>query len=203
MKIKIILFLLVGLLVTSSASAEQTADPHAGHKAMMHEMDSFQRSVRVYDMDDTTVTTADSSLTTLAELVEDDKPVMVHFIFTTCTTICPVQAATFSQVQRQLGDEASAVQMISVSIDPEYDTPAKLRDYGEKFRAGPQWEFITGSTEAMIRVQKIFDAYEGNKMNHRPLTLIKIPGSREWIRLEGLIGASVIVEEYRKLQSRS
>jgi len=40
-------------------------------------------------------------------------------------------------------------------------------------------------------------------MNHRALTLIKIPGSDDWVRLEGLIGASVIIEEYRKLKSAS
>jgi len=127
----------------------------------------------------------------------------VHFIFTTCTTICPVQAATFAQVQRHLGDEAAEVQMVSVSIDPEYDTPERLTEYAEKFHAGPQWDFITGTSQQMIDVQKAFDAYEGNKMNHRALTLIRMPGSDEWIRLEGLIGASVIIDEVRKYKGES
>ena len=185
------------------AAAETAAsDPHAHHKKMMS-ASTYRRSLHDYDVGDINVTRSDAVETTLAKLISHEKPVMVHFIFTTCTTICPVQAATFAQVQRQLGDEALDVQMLSVSIDPEYDTPERLAEYAKKFRAGPQWDFITGTAEQMIAVQKAFDAYEGNKMNHRALTLLRMPGSDEWIRLEGLIGASVIVDEYRKFKNES
>lgn len=184
--------------------AAETAgsDPHANHKKMMSKS-TYRRTVHEYDVGGISVTRSDAVETTLADLMTRDKPVMVHFIFTTCTTICPVQAATFAQVQRHLGDEAADVQMVSVSIDPEYDTPERLTEYAEKFHAGPQWEFITGTSEQMIEVQKAFDAYEGNKMNHRALTLIRMPGSDEWIRLEGLIGASVIIDEYRSFKNQS
>jgi len=202
--IALVLMLCLALFMPPQLSAAETgaADPHANHKKMMSKS-SHRRTVHDYDLGEIGVTLSDSVETTLSELVADDKPVMVHFIFTTCTTICPVQAATFSQVQRKLGDEASEVQMVSVSIDPEYDTPARLQEYAKKFQAGSQWQFITGTSEQMIQVQRAFDAYEGNKMNHRALTLIKIPGSDDWVRLEGLIGASVIIEEYRKLKSAS
>ena len=185
-----------------SAAESGEADPHANHKKMMSQS-THRRTVHDYDLGEIGVTLSDSVETTLSELIADDKPVMIHFIFTTCTTICPVQAATFSQVQRKLGDEASEVQMVSVSIDPEYDTPARLQEYAKKFRAGPQWDFITGTSEQMIDVQKAFDAYEGNKMNHRALTLLKMPGTNEWVRLEGLISASVIIDEYRMLKNQS
>ena len=202
----IAMFLLacLALFAQPQLVAAETArsDPHANHKKMMSES-TYRRTLHEYDLGDIGVTKADSLETTLDDLMSRDKPVMVHFIFTTCTTICPVQAATFAQVQRQLGDEASEVQMVSVSIDPEYDTPDRLLEYGKKFRAGPQWDFITGTSEQMIAVQKAFDAYEGNKMNHRALTLMRMPGSDEWIRLEGLIGASVIVDEYRKFKNES
>ena len=184
------------------AGETSESDPHAHHKKMMSES-TYRRTLHEYDLGDIGVTKADAVETMLDDLMSRDKPVMVHFIFTTCTTICPVQAATFAQVQRQLGDEAAEVQMVSVSIDPEYDTPERLAEYAKKFHAGPQWDFITGTSEQMIAVQKAFDAYEGNKMNHRPLTLIRMPGSDEWIRLEGLIGASVIVDEYRKFKNES
>jgi len=198
----ILLLLVVGSLLAAPQAGYAGNDPHAKHRQMMAKT-TYTTSTHTYEFDEIGVTKSDEVETTIDELIADDKPVMVHFIFTTCTTICPVQAATFSQVQRKLGDEASEVQMISVSIDPEYDTPARLQEYAEKFQAGPQWDFITGTSEQMIQVQKAFDAYEGNKMNHRALTLIKVPGSDEWVRLEGLIGASVIIEEYRKLKSTS
>ena len=129
-----LLLLMVAFLFSPAAgfAGDESSDPHANHKKMMESNDTHARSAHAYDLQGIGVTKADSSQTTLAELISDDKPVMVHFIFTTCTTICPVQAATFSQVQRTLGDEASEVQMISVSIDPEYDTPARLQDYAKK-----------------------------------------------------------------------
>jgi len=197
-----LLLLIVGWLLIAPQAGLAENDPHAKHRQMMAKT-TYTVSTHTYEFDQIGVTKSDEVETSIGDLIADDKPVMVHFIFTTCTTICPVQAATFAQVQRKLGDEASEVQMISVSIDPEYDTPARLRDYAKMFQAGPQWDFITGTSEQMIQVQKSFDAYEGNKMNHRALTLIKIPGSDDWVRLEGLIGASVIIEEYRKLKSES
>ena len=201
--ITLLLVLVVILFSPAAGFAGDDDDPHAQHKKMMASGNTHALSTHAYDLQGIGVTKADSSQTTLAELISDDKPVMVHFIFTTCTTICPVQAATFSQVQRTLGDEASEVQMISVSIDPEYDTPAKLQDYAKKFRAGPQWEFLTGTPEQMIQLQKAFDAYGGNKMNHKPLTLLRGAGADEWIRLEGLVSASDILAEYMKLKSGS
>jgi len=201
-----LVLVIVAMLFSPTAGLAGTVDgddPHANHKKMMSSSDSHARSSHAYDLQGIGVTLADSTKTTLADLVSADKPVMVHFIFTTCTTICPVQAATFSQVQQRLGDEASGVQMISVSIDPEYDTPARLQDYAKKFRAGPQWDFLTGSTEQMIQVQKAFDAYDGNKMNHKPLTLLRAAGADEWVRLEGLVSSSDILEEYERLKSGS
>lgn len=188
-------FALIGFLGTNCYAGE-----HDNHRQML-ERAAYERSVHAYDLDGIEVTTANAIDISLTDLMADDRPVLVHFIFTTCTTICPVQAATFAQVQRKLGDEAADVQMISVSIDPEYDSPDKLREYGRLFGAGPQWELITGTADAMIRVQKAFDAYEGNKMNHRPLTLMRIPGSDRWIRLEGLIGATDLISEYRQLKA--
>ena len=63
--------------------------------------------------------------------------------------------------------------MVSISIDPEYDTPEALNAYARRFDAGPQWEFLTGSLDDSIAVQKAFDADRGDKMNHAPLTLFR------------------------------
>jgi len=64
---------------------------------------------------------------------------------------------TFAEVQRKLGDEP--VHLISVSIDPEQDTPARLCEYARKFSAGPHWTFYAGTLEASIAAQKAFGAY--------------------------------------------
>ncbi len=127
---------------------------------------------------------------------------MVNFIFTTCTTICPVMSGIFAQVQKELGPESAEVRMISVSIDPEYDTPERLREYAERFGAGPQWQFLTGDIDDIVAVQKSFDVYRGNKMSHEPTTLLRKSASDPWVRLDGIASAAEIVAEYRQLAER-
>jgi protein SCO1/2 len=131
------------------------------------------------------------------ELLSSDKPTLVNFIFTTCTAICPVMSATFAHVQRELGEDSGKVLMVSVSIDPEQDTPQVLAEYAERFEAGPQWTFLTGSLEDSIALQKAFDAYRGDKMNHAPLTLVRTGPGAQWVRYEGFASAADLVKDSR------
>lgn len=134
----------------------------------------------------------------LPELLDTDKPVMLNFIFTTCTTICPVLSASFHQVQEIMGDESDSISMISITIDPDYDTPEQLMKYARKFKAGNQWQFYTGTYNDVVKVEKAFDIFRGSKMNHEPITLIRKQNEQSWVRISGLASAEDIVKEYRK-----
>jgi protein SCO1/2 len=89
--------------------------------------------------------------------------------------------------------------MISISIDPTFDTPEKLRDYAARFDAGPQWQFLTGELEDVVAVEKAFNAFRGAKMNHEPLTLIRVKEDDAWLRIDGIASANEILTEYRNL----
>jgi protein SCO1/2 len=123
--------------------------------------------------------------------------VMLNFIFTTCTAICPAMSAIFAKVQSELGSDSANLRMVSVSIDPEHDTPEALSAYAKRFDAGPQWQFLTGSQDDSIAVQQAFDADRGDKMNHAPLTLFRATSDAQWVRYEGFATAAQLVEEYR------
>ena len=174
------------------------ADPHAHHRHMM-ESKTYSRSLHDYQLPDVELVNMAAEKTSLLDEVNCGKPVMVNFIFTTCTTICPVMSATFAQVQSELGAESDALRMISFSIDPEQDTPERLREYAGLFKAGSQWQFLTGSLADSVAVQKAFDVYRGNKMNHEPTTLMKAADSDSWVRIDGLAKAADIVAEYHRL----
>lgn len=180
------------------AAVIDPADPHAHHRAMMNSKD-YGRSEHCYELPDPSLITAGGEQVRLHEVLDAGQPVMLNFIFTTCTTICPVQSASFMQVQQQLGTESDQVRMISISIDPEYDTPERLQAYAERFHAGPQWQFLTGNLADIVAVQRAFDAYRGNKMSHEPLTLLRAAPDAQWVRLDGLVSATDIVREYRQL----
>jgi protein SCO1/2 len=191
----------------TQSAAEQTADdsletgeadPHAHHRHML-ETKTYSRSLHDYQLPDVELVNMAAEKTSLLDEVNCGKPVMVNFIFTTCTTICPVMSATFAQVQSELGAESDALRMISFSIDPEQDTPERLREYAGLFKAGPQWQFLTGSLADSVAVQKAFDVYRGNKMNHEPTTLMKAADSDTWVRIDGLAKAADIVAEYHRL----
>ncbi|MES9963142.1 MAG: SCO family protein [Candidatus Sedimenticola sp. 20ELBAFRAG] len=159
----------------------------------------YRRTEHSFNVPNLGLVSMDGDRVSMSEMLNTQQPVMMNFIFTTCTTICPVLSATFSEVQEQLGDEAKGIKMISISIDPEYDSPEKLKAYSKRFNAGEQWEFYTGDVMAIIGAQKAFRAYRGAKMNHDPLTFIRASDDSKWIRLEGIASAGDIVNEYKKL----
>jgi protein SCO1/2 len=173
-------------------------DPHAHHRAMM-ESSAYRRSEHDYPLQAWGLTGMDGKDTDLLQALDCDSPVMVNFIFTTCTTICPVMSATFSQVQSELGPAVEDVCMVSFSIDPEYDVPARLREYAQRFNAGPQWQFYTGSLQEIIAIQRAFDVYRGNKMNHEPTTLMRATPNTPWVRIDGIASAKDIIKEYQRL----
>lgn len=185
-------------MMQQASSAQQEDDPHAHHRHMMDQK-GYRRSTQNYEIPALVLVDKDNNKVALDEALAADEPVMLNFIFTTCTTICPVLSATFAQVQKELGDEAGQVRMISISIDPEYDTPERLRDYAERFKAGSQWQFYTGTNDDIVAIQKAFDAYRGGKANHEPLTFLRVPEEPQWVRLNGLASASDVVQEYRQL----
>lgn len=175
-------------------------DGHAHHKAMMARKD-YKLSTHDYSLTDTPLVDMNGRKTTLSTELNAGKPVIITFVFTTCTTICPVLSGTFTQLQRELGPDVDDVRMVSVSIDPEYDTPERLRAYAGLFSAGPQWQFLTGDLDDIVTVQKSFDVYRGNKMNHEPTILLRKTPDDPWIRLDGLASAADVAKEYRRMMA--
>jgi protein SCO1/2 len=131
----------------------------------------------------------------LQDLLATEQPIALNFIFTTCTTICPVMTATFLQMQRELGADAERVHLVSISIDPEYDRPDVLAKYIKQFQADKNWTFLTGETSDIVNVLRSFDAYTGSKMSHRPITLLKRPDQDSWIRIDGLASGQSLAHE--------
>jgi protein SCO1/2 len=138
----------------------------------------------------------DGKTVALSKELDDGRPVVLNFVYTTCPGICPVMSQVFSQFQERLGGERDKVHMVSISIDPEQDTPARLREYAKKFSAGSQWRHYTGTVAASVTAQKAFNAYRGDKMSHDPLTLMRAAPGKPWIRIDGFATADDLLEQY-------
>ena len=185
-------------------SGHEHAMGHSGHE---HHMSSkpglLSRSVHNYQVPKISMVDMKNDKFALDELLSRESPIILNFIFTSCTTICPVMSNTFQQVQKQLEPKQSKYRMVSISIDPENDTPEKLREYASRFGAAPQWTLLTGSLDNSIAAQKNFKVFAGDKMDQKPVTFLKAKGSESsWVRLDGLVDARMIVQEFDKLNSR-
>lgn len=77
------------------------------------------------------------------------KPWVANFVFTRCPTICPTFTAKMASIQKKTGDELN---LVSFTVDPEFDTAEKLAEYATKFHATPRWKFLTGDRAAIEAV---------------------------------------------------
>ena len=179
----------------SSGADEPPADPHAQHHRLMQAPPPVARSTANYQVPDIALVRSDGARVNFAHELDDGRPVLLDFIYTTCTTICPVMSQTFAEVQKRLGPDAAKVKMVSVSIDPEQDTPVRLAEYAKRYAAGSQWSFYTGSVESSIAVQRAFDAYRGDKMNHAPVTFYRSAAAKPWVRLDGFATPEAVLGE--------
>ena len=81
------------------------------------------------------------------------KVTIVSFIFTRCDTICPVTAMKLERIQEKTFDVGRDIKLVSFSVDPKYDTPEKLTEFGKRYRADPErWRFVTGPYPDVYKV---------------------------------------------------
>src|SRR5947207_13073203 len=160
---------------------------------------TVSRATLSYETPDAMRVRADGQGLSLPQELDDGRPVLLNFIFTTCSSICPLTSRTLEEFQRQLGAEAAKVHLMSISIDPEPDTPARLTEYAHRFHAVPQWQYYTGTTAASITAQKAFDVYRGEKMSHTAVTLLRAAPGKPWLRIEGFVTPDELVDDYRNL----
>ena len=115
------------------------------------------------------------------------KKVAVNLIYTRCTATCPLETAKLSQVKKILGDRVGTdLFFVSISIDPDHDTPAVLKAYAEKFHAGEGWSFLTGDENDIkliarkLGLSSISDAK--NRDGHQPALMIGDVDNGNWMR---------------------
>jgi protein SCO1/2 len=159
----------------------------------------YKRTVESYSMPDVILVDQNGTKVSLKEIMKSNRPIVVDFIFGTCTTICPILSAGFANLQNKIGTDTRKVHLVSISIDPENDTPSVMKTYLKRYRAKPGWDFFTGSRKDIESVMKAFDAYIPNKMSHYPLTLIRSPADGKWIRIFGLLSSTEFVNECQKV----
>ena len=111
------------------------------------------------------------------------KIVVLSFIYTSCRDICPMVTARLAQLEDRLGDVMGKdVFFVSVSVDPDVDTPAKLKEYADAFQAGSGWSFITGKSEDIGAIRHKLGDRGAKISDHRNEVLIFNSANGDWER---------------------
>lgn len=165
----------------------------------------YSRVIASYEMPEVTLRDHTGAARGLAEVLDHEGPVLLNFVFTSCATICPIMSAVFGEAQEEIAALAPGYRMVSISIDPEYDTPDRLAEYAKLHQARPEWVFLTGQFDDVFAIVAAFDAVfrANNKMYHKPLTFLRERGSDDWTRLEGLLSAEELSQEFAVLEGEA
>lgn len=115
-----------------------------------------------------------------------DRIAVVGFVFTSCTTICPVLTATMLRLQRELGDRlGQEVTLVTVTVDPARDTPQRLKAQASRVGARPGWTWLTGRKEDVDLLNKALGAYTASITAHPPMMLVADGRTGAWYRFNG------------------
>jgi protein SCO1 len=174
--------LALAVLVPATLKGVQSATPEtpkagqpAAPKSSVPWTDGYFPNVPLVTQDGKTVQFYDDLL--------KNKKVLIDFIYTRCESVCPLQTAKMAQVQKLLGERIGRdIFIYSISLDPEHDTPERLKAYAEKFHAGPGWLFLTGKKWDINSVRyKLGERSE--KENHGNTVRIADVARGQWMRI--------------------
>ena len=130
------------------------------------------------------------------------KVVVINFVYTTCTTICPPLGATFGKLQKSLGAQLGKdVSLISISVDPATDTPERLRTWGAQFGAKPGWTLVTGDKTELDRLSNALGVDTASPANHSAMVLIVNDKAALWKRVYGLGSTATLTHNIEQMMA--
>jgi len=176
------------------------ADPHAAHKeAAAKPVTAQPVEIKLSDVE---LLNQNGKPVKLKSELIGERIVVMDFIYTTCTTVCPVLSALLADVQGKLGkDVGKDVALVSMTVDAARDTPQRLKALGEKHNAGPGWTFVTGRKGRVEDGLKAFGAYTPNFVDHPPLVMVGDGKTGKWLRFFGFPSPDQITSAVKDLQA--
>lgn len=116
-----------------------------------------------------------------------NKVVVINTFFTTCTSVCPPMNRNLERIQEALGERLGKdAFLVSISVDPETDTPPRLKEYSQRFHARPGWVFLTGKKENIDWALYKLGQYVETKDGHTTIILIGNEPKGLWKKAFGL-----------------
>jgi protein SCO1/2 len=128
------------------------------------------------------------------------KTVIINFMFTTCTGICPAMTANLLKVQAYIGDRVGKdINMISISVDPAVDTPEALKKYATNYKVKPGWYFLTGNKADVDLVLRKVGGFVEDKNDHSSVLIVGNVETGEWLKVFAMARPTEIADSVMKV----
>jgi len=133
-----------------------------------------------------------------------DRVVVVNVMYTTCKDACPLITAALNQVREQLGELfGSRVFFVSISSDPEHDTPRALKKFAQAQHADLEgWTFLTGSKDDVSRVLAKLGQLSQSAEDHSTLLLVMDVDGRRMRKMLANVPPTLIAEHVKRIASK-
>jgi protein SCO1/2 len=126
----------------------------------------------------------------------------IQFIFTRCATICPILANQFEGVRTQLADGMGRdYALVSITVDPEYDRPDTLKEWGRRHGVGAGWSLLTGTKVEVERLLAGLGVSTSDPRNHQSRVLVFDGATGQGLWTGGLASAGEIATILRRVRS--
>ncbi|CAK15631.1 SCO family protein [Pseudomonas entomophila] len=190
----------LSLLLASQLTLAHGGHDHGGPPAPPPAAHQEKASVRFADV---SLLDQDGMPVRLEKDLVGDRLVVMGFIYTSCTTVCPVVSSIMGKVQQQLGGRVGEeIRLVSISVDPQRDDAKRLASYARAFQHGPGWSWLTGSPYAISETLKGLGSFSANLSEHPPLILVGDGRTGHWTRYYGFTDPNVLITELNRLSAR-
>ncbi|MHC4089361.1 MAG: SCO family protein [Planctomycetota bacterium] len=171
---------------------------HSGH----HQGEAPQGEVVDVELLDLELVDQDGRKVKFKSDVIGDRLVVIDTFYTTCGLICPILSALFVNLQHKLGSRLGQdVVLVSVSVDPGTDIPARLKEYAGRYGAKPGWTFLTGGKRTIDRVLRGIGAYSTDYTQHPAMILVGDGRYGSWTRFYEFPPPKLILERLKTLRA--
>jgi protein SCO1/2 len=162
-----------------------------------------ERAARLFFSDRRLITHRGKEVEFFSDVLKD-RVVLINFFFIHCSDSCPTQSSKLSEVQALLeGLVGRDIHLVSISVDPEKDTPEELDKYAGHFNAGKGWTFLTGKKENVDAVVRRLGQLTPTAQTHTTLFMLGNVRTGHWIKLHPDAAPATIAARLRALASET
>lgn len=191
----------IGLLMMPVAGlAEAVQQATAARPASATDAAAAEEKARKYFTDLEVIDQNGKRLRFYSDVLRN-RVVLINFIFTNCPDACPMATHKLIQVRKQMAEAVrDDVWFVSISIDPERDTPEAMKTFAKKHGVDEsRWIFLTGEKENLDTIIKKLGQYTPDIESHSTLMLAGNTITRHWTRVMPMVPPEGIAQQMRSL----